>query len=164
MVRRLFAHLFKGDMIKEQAKEEGEILRGARAMNKQLRYGFLERQTRDYDLFSKKPKKAAYMLERKLDKVAKADQYYVKPAKHKGTWKVMDRGQNLQSEEDDFGVVDYTEQPKRVRTVNFNGVPMVHQSVRIMDAKRTLKNPEAEFRWEKEKDDLERIRASRLLK
>lgn len=164
MMNRIFTHLFKGEDIRKQANKNNEILRGARAMNAQLSMGLLERETNDYDLFSKRPLKSALELEKELDRKAGGDFHYVKPAIHPGTWKVMDRGNDLQSPHDDFVIADYTKQPKKVRTVMVGNTRMVHQSMRIADAKKTLKNPMAEHRWAKDRGDLDRIKASKMFR
>jgi len=161
MINRIFTHLFKGKQVREQARRNNEILRGARAMNRQLSYGFLERGTEDYDFFSKTPKKSALELERELDRISGGDFYYVKAAKHKGTFRVMDKGQNLESDHDDIVIADYTKQPKKIKTINIGGIKHVHISERIKDIKSTLMNPEAAHRHFKDRGDLQRIKISK---
>lgn len=164
MMNRIFTHLFKEDEIKAQARKNHEVLRGARAMNRQLSAGFLERGTEDYDLFSKNPKMSALELERELDRKAGGDFYYIKPAVHKGTWKVIDKGNDLKSSHDDFAIVDYTKEPKGTRIVTIDGMKHSHISQRIKDAKKNLADPFAVDRHSKARGDLERIKASNLFK
>lgn len=164
MMNRIFTHLFKGNEVKAQAKRNNEILRGARAMNAQLSIGLLERGTEDYDLFSKKPKKSALELERELDRRAGGDFYYVKPLAHRGTFRVMDRGNDLKSDHDDFGIVDYTKQPKGTKIIVIGGLKHSHISERIKDAKQNLADPSAIHRHSKARGDLERIKASNFFK
>jgi hypothetical protein len=164
MMNRIFTHLFKGKQIKEQAKRNNEILRGARAMNRQLSIGLLERGTEDYDLFSKKPKQSALELERELDKKASGDFYYVKPLAHIGTFRVMDKGNDLESPHDDFGIVDYTKEPKGTKKIMIDGIWHSHISERIKDAKQNLSNPLAVHRHAKARGDLERIKISKIFK
>jgi len=164
MIDKIFAFLNRKEIIREQAIRNGEIMRGARAMNKQLAFGFLERGTSDFDLFSKTPLKSARELERKFDELSGGDFYYVKPAKHKGTFRVMDRGNDLKSEHDDIVIADYTKQPKKVKTVEIEGIKHVRLSERIKDIKTTLMNPEAIHRHFKDRGDLERIKASKMFR
>jgi len=164
MMNRIFTHLFKGKQIKEQAKRNNEILRGARAMNRQLAFGFLERGTEDYDLFSKTPEKSALELERELDRKAGGDFYYVKPLAHIGTFRVMDKGNDLKSSHDDFGIVDYTKQPKKTKVIIIDGLKHSHISERIKDAKKNLADPLAIHRHFKARGDLERIKVSNIFR
>jgi len=164
MMNKIFAHLSRKKIIREQAIRNNEIMRGARAMNKQLAYGFLERGTSDFDLFSKTPRKSALELERELDKLSGGDFYYVKPAKHKGTFRVMDKGNDLESEHDDIVIADYTKQPKKVKIIDIGGLSHVHISERIKDIKTTLLNPEAAHRHFKDRSDLERIKISKTFR
>ncbi len=164
MMNRIFTHLFKGDDVRKQAKRNNEILRGARAMNAQLSIGLLERGTEDYDLFSKNPKKSALELERELDRKAGGDFHYVKPLAHRGTFRVMDRGNDLKSPHDDFGIVDYTKEPKGTKKVMIDGIWHSHISERIKDAKKNLADPSAIHRHSKARGDLERIKASKLFR
>jgi len=163
-MKRIFAHLSRKEIIREQAKRNNEILRGARAMNKQLAFGFLERGTSDFDLFSKSPKKSALELERELDRLSGGDFYYVKPAKHKGTFRVMDKGNNLESEHDDIVIADYTKEPKGTKKIKIDGIWHSHISERIKDAKRNLADPLAVQRHSKARGDLERIKASKMFR
>jgi len=164
MMNRIFTHLFKGKDVREQAKRNDEILRGARAMNAQLAFGFLERGTEDYDLFSKTPKKSALELERELDRKSGGDFYFVKPLAHIGTFRVMDKGNDLKSPHDDFGIVDYTKQPKKTKIILIGGLKHSHISERIKDAKQNLADPSAIHRHSKARGDLERIKASNFFK
>jgi len=164
MMNRIFTHLFKENEIKAQARRNNEILRGARAMNAQLSIGLLERGTEDYDLFSKTPRKSALELERELDRKAGGDFHYVKPLAHIGTFRVMDRGNDLQSSHDDFGIVDYTKEPKKTKVIVINGLKHSHISERIKDAKQNLADPFAVHRHSKARGDLERIKVSNMFR
>jgi len=166
MMNRIFTHLFHGEDVRKQAKRNNEILRGARAMNAQLSIGLLERGTEDYDLFSKSPKKSALELERELDRKAGGDFYYVKPLTQaqRKTFRVMDRGNDLKSPHDDFGIVDYTKEPKGTKKVMIDNIWHSHISERIKDAKKNLADPSAIHRHSKARGDLERIKASKLFR
>lgn len=164
MMNRIFTRLFKGEDIREQAKRNNETLRGARGMNRQLAFGFLERGTEDYDLFSKSPKQSALELERTLDRKSGGDFHYVKPLVHRGTFRVMDKGNDLKSPHDDFGIVDYTKEPKGTKKVMIDGIWHSHISERIKDAKQNLADPLAVHRHSKARGDLERIKASKMFR
>jgi len=164
MMNRIFTHLFHGEDVRKQAKRNNEILRGARAMNAQLSIGLLERGTEDYDLFSKRPKQSALELERELDRKAGGDFYYVKPLAHRGTFRVMDKGNDLKSPHDDFGIVDYTKEPKGTKKVMIDGLRHSHISERIKDAKQNLADPSAIHRHSKARGDLERIKVSKIFR
>ena len=163
-MNRIFTHLFHGEDVRKQAKRNNEILRGARAMNAQLSIGLLERGTEDYDLFSKRPKQSALELERELDRKAGGDFYYVKPLAHRGTFRVMDKGNDLKSPHDDFGIVDYTKEPKGTKKVMIDGLRHSHISERIKDAKQNLADPSAIHRHSKARGDLERIKVSKIFR
>jgi len=164
MMNRIFTHLFHGEDVKKQAKRNNETLRGARAMNAQLSIGLIERGTEDYDLFSKNPQKSALELERELDRKSGGDFHYVKPLAHRGTFRVMDKGNDLQSPHDDFGIVDYTQEPKGTRKVMIDNIWHSHISERIKDARKNLTDPLAVHRHSKAKGDLERIKASKIFR
>lgn len=139
------------------SKTQGhEVIYGARALNKQLP-SFLDKPTQDFDIFSPTPKKDAKEVERALDKKFKGDYFYVEPAKHKGTWKVKS---NIDKE----GYVDYTKVKEKIPSRKIGK----HRYVKLIwvkkHIKKTLKNPEAKYRWDKDKDALNRIKVYERLK
>jgi hypothetical protein len=166
MVGKLIGQSRKKDIILNQTRRENNIIYGARAMNKQLSIGLLKRPTQDFDIYSKAPKRSAIKLERKLDRVSGDDNYFVKPSKHKGTWKVKDKGyDNIPNTNDDIKIADYTPMPKpQPRTVLINDVRFVHLSEVLKDKKRTLRNPKYAFRHGKDEADVQRIKASQMLR
>jgi len=76
----------------------------------------------------------------------------------------MDRGEDLRDESDDFVVADYTEQPKKVQIRKFNGLSYVSLREREKDAIRTLKDPSAAHRHEKDRRDLNSITFSKWVR
>lgn len=147
-----------------QARRNKETLYGARAMNKQLSWKWLSRPTFDYDIYSKKPRKSARQLEKTLDRASNQDIYYVKPAMHKGTFKVMHKGYDkIKGTKDDYGIADYTKPQRKIKSIKQNKIRYAHISERVKDAKTSLKNPMFKFRHKKDKSDLERIKKSRWL-
>jgi len=155
MIRHALNRLFGKKVIKEtvlqQAQKNKSIVYGAQALNRQLFIRAMERQTNDYDVFSKHPKKSARQLEKKLDKKFGGDYFYTKPAMHKGTYKVMEHNKKE-------NVADYTKTPQpKPRTVKINGVQYAHISETEKDKRSSLRDPEFAFRHKKDREDLNRI-------
>jgi len=152
-------------VILNQVKRRGDIIYGAQAMNKQMP-PMLRRQSVDYDIFSRgNPKPAAVKMERRLDKSYGGDLFYVKPAQHPGTWKVMDKGQDgRMGTKDDFGIVDYSKKPRGIKTKKIGGINYVQLQEIRKDKKKSLKDKESKFRHEKDRGDLEIMKNQRRLK
>ena len=148
--------------ILHSAKKNQETIYGARAMNVQLPSMF-RRQTEDYDILTKNPKRRANEMQNKLDKLFGGDYFYSKPAINPGTHKVMNRGVNLKCPKDDVGIVDYTRYEK-IPTTKKGGLSYERISHIIETKKRILKDRESKYRWEKDRKDLRRIRASNRFK
>lgn len=143
-----------------QAKEHNEVVYGARAMNKQMLYGYLTRPTRDWDLYTFSPKKSASMLRSSL-----GDKYYVKKANYPKTYKVRNVGSDgTRGTNDDFTVADYTKRPKKLRTKTICDVKYVTLSEVEKDRKRSLNDPNSKFRHERDREDLGRIRYSKQVR
>lgn len=158
MLKGLFTLLNKDKIVLNQAKRNKEVVFGARALTKQLR-PLQARPTQDWDLLSKKPKKSARQLERTLDRRSGADIYYTKPALHPNTTKVMHKGFDMKrGTRDDFGIADYSKQPKGLKTINIKGISFATLKWMLMQKKQTLKDPEAAFRRGKDISDLGRIK------
>jgi hypothetical protein len=153
--------------IRKFLKEQGVIVYGARSINAQS--NILTRDTNDWDAFSNKPKKTANKLQRILDRIVKGDYFYSKPAIHKGTFKVKGIGNDLiKDNEDDESIADFSKPDKKVRYKIINGMKYRNLKEEIRRKKITLTEPEKEFRWAKDKSDLDRIKSNikiqRLLK
>ena len=58
MIFKAITRTGKHRIIKKQARENQEIIYGARSMNKQLAFAPLRRATEDWDILSKTPKKS----------------------------------------------------------------------------------------------------------
>lgn len=144
------------NLIKKQAKKRGSILFGGRALNLQLNSS-LRRPTEDFDIYSKTPKKSATRIERKLDKHIDADMFFIKPAMHPGTWKVMNRATNRE-------VADYSKPPENVQTRQVNGLRVASLPFIKKQRQEILKDPESRFRHKKDKDAIQRINLQQSLK
>lgn len=163
MINRVFTNIRKGIIVRNRLRDTKNIMYGARAMNMQLPFMYY-RQTEDFDIYSKRPRKDAIHLEGLLDKDSRGDFYYVKSALHKGTWKVIDKGyDNIKGTRDDLGIADFSRPTRRIRTVSIDGIRYAHLSERVKDAKRSLSEPIFAFRHEKDRRDLWRIKQGRKL-
>jgi len=136
-------------IILDIASRKGQIVYGQQSINQQLP-SHLKRKTKDYDIFAKQPKKEAEMLVYRLNKIY-GEKYKVIPARHKGTYKVMDAitGENI---------VDYTSPRRKPKTKNILGVKYADTNYAKRKIKKILKDPNSKFRWEKDKDVLNRIK------
>ncbi len=151
---RVFMPTEVGSIIRNKVRRDKDIIYGGRAMNAQLPV-LSQRHTRDYDIYSISPKARAKQLESELDKAAKGDYYYMKPAMHPGTFKVMDIGfDNRKGTLDDFGIADYSKPTRKIKTVKIKGIKYAHLSERKRDAKRSLSEKEFWYRHEKDRKDL----------
>lgn len=156
---KIIQFLSPDKIILKQVKKKGDIIYGARAMNAQLPE-VLKRKSIDYDIFSRgNPRKSAIQMERKLDKSYGGDFYYTKPAQHKGTYKVMDRGvDGRRGTKDDFGIVDYTRKPRGIKTKLINGVRYVQLQEIRKDKRKSLRDKSSAFRHQKDRRDLETMK------
>lgn len=141
-----------------QTKKEGNVIYGAQSIRKQI--GIFGRGTFDYDILAKKPKQSANKTEKIFDKITRGDNYYVKPAQHPGTYKVMNKGwDSKKGTEDDVGVVDYTQMPKPIpRTKTINGVRYRVISEERKAKLKALRDKAYAFRHKKDKEDYDRIK------
>lgn len=146
------------NVILNQAKREKNVIYGARSIQKQI--GIYSRPTQDWDIFSTKPKKSAMNTEKSLDKSWNGDFFYVKPALHPGTIKVMSKGSDgIKGTKDDYGVVDYSNMPKpKPKYVVYNGVRYRKLTKEKKAKYKSLKDKTQEFRHQKDNEDLQRIK------
>jgi lipopolysaccharide export LptBFGC system permease protein LptF len=139
------------------AKQRKQIIYGARSIEKQAR--LLARDTKDYDIFDKQPKKSANLIQKRLDKNAGFDYYFTKEAEHKGTWKVKGRGvDNIRNTKDDESIVDYTKPTEKVKFIIRNGIRYRVLKDELRKKQAILKDPAFKFRYAKDKDDINRIK------
>lgn len=149
----------KGEINKavvKHTKKRGNIIYGAQAVKAQVP-GIISRSTEDYDIYSNKPKKHAASLERNLDRKLGGDFFFVKPAIHPGTWKVV-------SHQTQKNVADFTKPERKVKTTTIRGVRYVKLSEVERDKMKSLRDPESSFRHKKDRDDLNRIRSFKNIK
>lgn len=141
-----------------QAKKEKSVVYGARSIEAQVP-GIFFRNTQDYDILSKKPKKSARVTKNNYNKIVSSNQFYTKQAMHKGTYKVMDKGMDFRKgTRDDFGVVDYTSIPKPAPRIKIiNGVRYRALSQEKKAKQKALKDKLFKFRHEKDRADYNSI-------
>lgn len=147
-------HLIKFVILK-QVKKRNLIIYGARAQNKRS-IGPLQRPTLDYDIYSPKPKKSAYRLEKNLDKTFGGDYFIVKPAEHPGTWKVKTNPQYGDRE-----VADFSKPNRKVQSSKIRGIKYTRLSMSEEDKKKSLSDPQYKFRHTKDNADLQRLLAQK---
>ena len=157
-MKRLLAWANETKIIKKQVKKNKSIIYGARAIRIQIG-SMLSRPTRDWDIYSKRPKRSANTLQRDLDKVSGGNHYYATPSEfHKGTHKVYNIGQdNKRGTRDDIGLADFTQTKRGIKTRTIDGIRYTHLSESVKDKKRSLTEPQFAFRHDKDRNDLNRI-------
>lgn len=138
--------LVVNEVVLNKAQKEGQVIYGARAYNLQSPQ-HLRKVTYDYDILSKKPKKAAKevaeTLKRRLGKEVK-----VVAGKHKGTYRVKI---------DEEVVADYTQLKTKPKTKKVWGAEVRDIKSLKRNVQRIVKKPGTEYRREKDIDTLSRI-------
>jgi len=143
--------------IKQIIKSRNQVVYGARSI--QAQNNLFARNTQDWDVFDKNPKKASKITEKILDKQMKSNYFYSEEALHKGTWKVKGIGMDkIKGTKDDESIADYSKLEKGVPIVTINGIRYRALKEEIKAKKRSVADPEFEFRHKKDKDDLKRIK------
>ncbi len=139
-----------GTVIINHVKKKGLILFGQKATNRQLPKD-LRKDTQDYDIFSATPKKSAKRIERKLDRKLKGDFFFVKEAKHGGTYKIISKiGQR--------GVVDIGKPDRKVDTITKEGVKLATLKFQKEQIKKSLADKDSQFRHPKDREVRSRIK------
>jgi hypothetical protein len=142
-------HLAEGILKTELAKKK-QIVYGARASNIHLPY-YLQKNTEDYDVLTKKPEQEAKELVKRLNREYGGEYFRNEQAKHKGTYKVVSNVTNKT-------IADFTRAYKHPKTKEVLGIKYVQPSSIKRAIIKSLKNPEAEFRKDKDMETLQRLR------
>lgn len=160
-LREARAYYERDNAIKNQSRREKSIIYGGQALVQQL--GGLARNTRDWDIKSKNPKRSANFLQGQLDRRAGQNLYYRTPSKFKrGVQKVVFIGDDHRREtKDDIGIADFSPLKRSDKFVVRQGLRYATLASREMDARRALKQKQFEFRSEKDRQDLANIAAYR---
>ncbi|MBW1784175.1 MAG: hypothetical protein JRL30_25975 [Deltaproteobacteria bacterium] len=150
--------------ILEQVKKNKSTIYGGQAIKKRI--GLFARPTQDFDILSKKPKKAANQLTNALNRIFKRRKpYFMKPAMHPGTFKVKHRGMDRRKNtQDDLEVADFTKPTRKHKTSKIDGVDYVALSEVVKDKKSSLGSEEFAFRHQKDQDDLNRIKLAKQVR
>jgi hypothetical protein len=130
--------------------DPNEIIYGEQALK--VRFPkFLERPTQDYDVFSPMPLKNAREAEKKLDKFFGGDFFFVKPATHPNTFRVI-------AHANQEVYADFTKMPKTKIPYNkIEGHNYVTLGFEKTQRNKILQNPTYKWRHGKDKDALNRI-------
>jgi len=159
---RILPYTYKTKQFRElelqQFAKRKNIIYGAQSIKKQL--GIRGRPTYDFDIFSNNPKKDAYAIERQLEKIApNTDLFYVKPALHYGTFKIMFKGKDLiKNSKDDVGLIDLSKKEGIIKYIKIeNNLYRILQQ-ELKAKLKALKDPTQKFRWKKDNDDAIRIK------
>jgi hypothetical protein len=139
--------------ILSELKRHHGVLYGAQSLNRNVS-GFIKRPTQDYDIMINNPQAHARHLERSLDRRMGGDFYKVKPAMHKGTFKVCTKTGKERCIADFSSPADF----KDLATTEREGIKMSSLKFEKSRRKKILKDKEYKFRWNKAKRDLEMIK------
>jgi hypothetical protein len=150
--------------ILEQVKKKKQIIYGAQSIKKQIGEG-LSRSTSDFDIFAHNPKKAATETEREIEKLTPTDTFFVKPAVHKGTFKIKYKGQDMKpNTKDDKEIADYTKTPSPLPpTKTLNGIRYRTLAQEKKAKRMSLRDKQFKFRHEKDREDLNRAENSKVI-
>ena len=144
--------------IRNKVKKDKDIVHGGHALNAQV-IGVARIPTIDYDVYTRaSPKRRAIELDGILDRRSGGDNYDVKQAKHKGTYKVFHR-------RTETTVADYSRRPNRpINTRIIRGVKYV--ALRTVKKRREtiLKKKSAMFRHHQDKEAIHHIKISDKIK
>lgn len=135
---------------------DNEIIYGTRALNARFPY-WLDRETEDYDIYSKTPAQDAREVEKLIDKRMMFDATSIKKAQHEGTMKVIS---NVTGK----GIADYTIPEEIIPFDKIKGKKYVTLKHIEKGARKTLQDPESAYRHDKDKDTIQRIKIYRKYK
>lgn len=138
--------------IRQRLSRTKRVVHGGRAQNAQLPR-FLNRPTKDWDIFAKNPKKAAENMEKFLDKRFREDKFSVK----KGFTKRL-KVHKVVSNKTGEGVIDYSIPDRVVKTIAKRRIRFASLKDQKEKAISTLKEKLAPFRRVKDLDLLKRIK------
>lgn len=126
-----------------------EVVYGAQSVNVRMPK-YLERWTEDWDIYSHSPEETAKEMERLLDKTFGGDFFEVRPAKHEGTFKVVSKVTKR-------GIADITVPDKTIEYQTIDGINYATLDEQVANIKRALADETSRFRWDKDKETLQRI-------
>lgn len=139
------------ESIEDSLEGSNEVVYGARAVNRQLPK-YLNVYTEDWDIATvDDPEKEAKRVEKQLDHDFGGNYFRIVPAIHPGTFKVISNVTNK-------GVADLTriEEPIEYRKLGRIRYATLNHQLQQID--KSLKDPESQFRWNKDKNAKQRIK------
>ncbi len=152
MKNKLDRQKVRGTVLNLVAKHR-QVIYGGQSINYFLPKP-LRRKTKDIDILTKKPKLSAEQTAKELNRKFNHNRFQVVPATHRGTFKVKDTrtGETI---------ADYTGTTKKPKSHKLFGVRFAKEGYSERKLKRILKDPTLKYRWEKDRDTLERIKKAR---
>jgi hypothetical protein len=135
------------NLILDMAQRKRQVIYGQQSVNQQVPV-FLQRKTKDFDIYAKNPKESAEELATKLNKEFKNGFKSVKGV-HKGTYKVK---------KGDTTIADYTSGTKRPKSKKILGVSYASLEYQKSKLKKLIKQKEAEYRRKKDIDTLDKLK------
>lgn len=141
------------NIVLDQAQKERQVIYGQQSVNIQLPSKF-RRETKDFDILTKKPKQSAERLVKQLNKVYGAEEFKVELAKHGKTFKVKSKEGKT--------IADYTLTTKKPKTKEHFGIRYANLPYQEKKLKKILKDEAYEFRHSKDRDTLEKIKGGKL--
>ena len=133
-----------------------EIVYGARALNKRFP-SYLDKYTEDYDIYTPHPKRDARETERALDRKFGGDFFRIEPATHPNTYRVK-------SHTDGSVVADYTKPEEKIPYDTIGGIKYVKLGFVKKHIYKTLQDPKASYRHNRDRDALNRIKLYERMK
>ena len=92
-----------------------------------------------------------------MDKSFKGDFFFIEQAKHKGTYKLKDRLRKKT-------IIDYTKQKGKIPSRIIEGKKYVSLDYIKKHIRKILKDKKSKYRWDKDRDTLNRILVYEKLK
>jgi hypothetical protein len=141
------------NVILDMAQKKRQVIYGQQSVNVQLPPRF-RRETKDFDILTKKPKQSAEELVKKLNKEYGEGEFKVEPAKYGKTFKVKSKEGKT--------VADYTSTTKKPKSKEVWGVRYANLPYQEKKLKKILKDEASSFRHDKDRDTLEKIRGGKM--
>lgn len=135
------------------AQKNRQVVYGQQSVNVQLPPKF-RRKTKDFDILTKKPKQSAEKLASQLNKEFGRDEFVVVPAKYGKTFKVKSKSGET--------VADYTLTTKKPKSKEVWGVKYADVGYQEKKLKKILKDESSKYRWDKDKETLEKIKGGKV--
>lgn len=134
--------------------DKSETVHGGRAINQQIGSPHLRTQTRDYDVYSYKPRRSAADTEKYLDEKFGYDAFDVQKGKRPGVFKVKSKATGET-------YVDFVQQEKKIPYKLINGIRYATLDYHKKHAQKTLREGTATHRKQMDIDMINRIKLSK---